>query len=317
MNNINLNYQFLFVKFPIIFPLIYAFILYQFPAFETELIILTILLLAETHFGATWPFLIDKSNYSFIKKNKIGLIILPIIIVILSFLGFFLINKLFLLIFFAANMYHVTRQSFGVCKLYCKDSNENKFQEISIYVTSFIFFLIGYLRFYIPIIKEEDIILLNIIVGVLFTSLCIYYLIKYKYSENFLVFLTGCLIFYPICFVSSPVHAIIMGVTMHYTQYLYLTYNICNLRQKRELEIEKKPHFNRLSRYLFIIIFYAIIMSGLSLLGKAEDIYLKQLIILPLVGQMLHFYLDSQLWKFSDKHNRENTLSYILKIINK
>ena len=89
MNNINLNYQFLFVKFPIIFPLIYAFILYQFPAFETELIILTILLLAETHFGATWPFLIDKSNYSFIKKNKIGLIILPIIIVILSFLGFF------------------------------------------------------------------------------------------------------------------------------------------------------------------------------------------------------------------------------------
>ena len=58
-------------------------------------------------------------------------------------------------------------------------------------------------------------------------------------------------------------------------------------------------------------------MSGLSLLGKAEDIYLKQLIILPLVGQMLHFYLDSQLWKFSDKHNRENTLSYILKIINK
>ena len=140
-------------------------------------------------------------------------------------------------------MYHVTRQSFGVCKLYCKDSNENKFQEISIYVTSFIFFLIGYLRFYIPIIKEEDIILLNIIVGVLFTSLCIYYLIKYKYSENFLVFLTGCLIFYPICFVSSPVHAIIMGVTMHYTQYLYLTYNICNLRQKRELEIEKKTSF--------------------------------------------------------------------------
>ena len=27
-----------------------------------------------------------------------------------------------------------------------------------------LFFLIGYLRFYIPIIKEEDIILLNIIV---------------------------------------------------------------------------------------------------------------------------------------------------------
>ena len=44
------------------------------------------------------------------------------------------------------------------------------------------------------------------------------------FSENFLTFVTGCLIFYPMCFVSNPVHAIIMGVTMHYTQYLYLTY---------------------------------------------------------------------------------------------
>ena len=56
-------------------------------------------------------------------------------------------------------------------------------------------------------------------------------------------------------------------------------------------------------------------MSGLSLMGKAEDTFLKQLIILPLIGQMLHFYLDSQLWKFSDKHNRDNTLTYLLKII--
>ena len=68
MYKINLDYQFLFVKFPIIFPLIYAFILYQFPSLETELIILTILLLAETHFGATWPFLLDKANSPYLKK---------------------------------------------------------------------------------------------------------------------------------------------------------------------------------------------------------------------------------------------------------
>ena len=51
-----INKEFLFVKFPIIFPLIYGIILFNFPTFETELIIITILLLAETHFGATWPF---------------------------------------------------------------------------------------------------------------------------------------------------------------------------------------------------------------------------------------------------------------------
>jgi hypothetical protein len=56
-------------------------------------------------------------------------------------------------------------------------------------------------------------------------------------------------------------------------------------------------------------------MAGFSLFGKVENIYYQQLIIIPIIGQMLHFYLDSQLWKFSDKHNRDNTLFYLKKII--
>jgi len=50
MTNLKFDYQFFFVKFPIIFPLIYVFILYQFPNYEAQLILITILLLAETHF---------------------------------------------------------------------------------------------------------------------------------------------------------------------------------------------------------------------------------------------------------------------------
>jgi len=315
MLKINLNYQFLLVKFPLIFPLIYAFILYNFPSLETTLIILTILLLAETHFGATWPFLLDKDNFEYIEKNKIALIMIPIIIIILSLIGFFFINKLFLLIFFAANMFHVTRQSFGVCKLYCKEIHENKFQEISIYTMALIFFLIGFFRFYLPVIEEENVLSLNIIVGALFIFLCLYYLKKYKYSENFYIFLTGCLIFYPMCFVSSPVHAIIMGVTMHYTQYIYLTYNIFVLRKKNQSQINPQTFSNKFYNYFLIIFLYAIFMAGFSLFGNVDNIYLQQLIIVPIIGQMLHFYLDSQLWKFSDKHNRNNTLFYLKKII--
>ena len=56
-------------------------------------------------------------------------------------------------------------------------------------------------------------------------------------------------------------------------------------------------------------------MTGFSLFGKAENIHLEKLIIIPIIGQMLHFYLDSQLWKFSDEHNRNNTLFYLKKII--
>ena len=315
MDRIKLDYQFLFVKFPIIFPLIYAFVLYRFPAFETELIIITILLLAETHFGATWPFMFNKKNSSYIKNNKIGLITIPIVIVVLSLLGFFFINKFFLLIFFAANMFHVTRQSFGISKLYCKNQKENKFQENSIYFLSFVFFLIGFFRFFLPIINEEDLLLTNIIIAIIFFSMCIFYLVKYSFSENFLVFLTGCLIFYPMCFVNNPVHAIIMGVTMHYTQYLYLTYNIHKLRKNDDSDNKNKTFPDKLYNYFVIIFLYSVIMGGLSMFGKVDNDYLKQLIIVPILGQMLHFYLDSQLWKFSEKSNRDNTLFYLKKFI--
>ena len=315
MRAIKLDLQFFLVKFPIIFPLVYGFILYNFPQFETELIIITILLLAETHFGATWPFLVDKVNYPFIKSNRVNLVTLPVVIIILSLLGFFLIKELFLLIFFAANMYHVTRQSFGVGKLYCNDDKEKRYQELLIYVINLIFFIVGFFRFYFPIINETNFIYLNISVIFLLLSFFVYYIVKFGFSENFLIFVTGCLIFYPICFVENPVHAIVMGVTMHYTQYLYYTYNVCKMRNANNQVSEKVFFSKKIYNYLAIIIFYSIIMSVLSLFGKYDEAYLKNLIIIPIIGQMLHFYLDSQLWKFSEKHNRDNTLMYLKKLI--
>jgi hypothetical protein len=142
-----------------------------------------------------------------------------------------------------------------------------------------------------------------------------YYLAKYKYSENFLTFLTGVIIFYPTCFVGNPVHAIIMGVTMHYTQYLYLTsYVVNNRKENSQTKRDKKNKFYY--NYLFIIIIYSLIMTAFSTFGKSTNLNFKDLIIIPIIGQMLHFYLDSQLWKFSIKHNRENVLKYITKLIN-
>ena len=52
-------------------------------------------------------------------------------------------------------------------------------------------------------------------------------------------------------------------------------------------------------------------MTLMSLFGKFEQSILKQLILIPIIGQMIHFYLDSQLWKFSNPHNRENVLAYL------
>ena len=56
---------------------------------------MTILLLAEPHFGATWPFFINQINKQYILDNKFFLIKIPIIILILCFLGFFYLKIYF------------------------------------------------------------------------------------------------------------------------------------------------------------------------------------------------------------------------------
>ena len=299
-----------FVKFPILFPLLYLTLLYSFPSFETQLVFITILLLAETHFGATWPFFLSKVNFPHIKKNKFSFIYVPMLVTVLCLLGFFLTKNFFLLIFFAANVYHVTRQSFGITNLYTKEPNQKKFFANIIYIFNFIFFLVAFFRFYIPLINNEHLLILNIIVIFLFGFTFIYSILKFNFSENFLTMVTGVLIFYPVCFVSNPVHAIIMGVTMHYTQYLYLTNKVLNKRETEGQYFTKINFFK--SKFVLTIIIYSIIMSILSIFGKNDSEFLSSLIIIPITGQMLHFYLDSQLWKFSERHNRENILKYLI-----
>lgn len=313
MNSLVRKSEFFLVKFPIIFPIVYFFILSTFPQYETELIFITILLLAETHFGATWPFFLDKVNHDFIKKKKISLIIFPLGILIFSILGFFLFKNTFLLIFFAANVYHVTRQSYGVCKLYCNSQTEQLFQEYLIYSINILFFAIAFFRFYYPIITDDHLVFLNLVILLTFFFIFLLYFIKFKFSENLLTFITGSIIFYPVCFVSNPVHAIIMGVTMHYTQYLFLTHYVYRSRQ-----IEINPSFKNFlfNRYVITIIIYSSIMSVFSIFGKFDSSFLNKLILIPIIGQIIHFYLDSQLWKFSEKHNRDNILKFINKLKN-
>ena len=298
--------DFYLIKFPFLFPLVYFFILYFIDGSEAYLVLFTLLFLAEPHFGATWPFLIYKNNFSKIFDNKVYFIFLPLLIVCFSILGFFKFNYLFLLIFFAVNLFHVTRQSSGISKLYLKNKQETSYQINFIYLYGVFFFLIGILRFYIPIINAENILFVNILITISLFLCFIYYIYKFGLSSNIQTLITGCLIFYPICFVSNPIHGIIMGVTMHYTQYLALTYKITT---KRLEDLTKKIFLNY--KFVSTIILYGIIMSLLSLSGKNQSDMIKALIIIPLIGQMLHFYYDSLLWKFSDPHNRENVLRYI------
>ncbi len=304
--------QFNLVKFPIIFPLIYGYILFNFPHLEQQLILITILLLGETHFGATWPFFINKNNSPYLKDKRIELIVIPLIISILSLIGFIYFKNFFLLIFFIANIYHVTRQSYGICKLYCKDEIQSNFQSNLIYIFNFIFFIIAFFRFYLPFISSDHIFFLNLSVLILILLSILFYIFKFGFNQNLFIFLTGILIFYPVCFVENPVHVILMGVTMHYTQYLYLTSRVNKLRLD-DFETNKNRVKFKVFNFALIVVTYALIMTFFSSLGD-NKIY-NFLIFIPILGQMLHFYIDSQIWKFREEHNREYTLKYISKIL--
>ena len=100
---------------------------------------------------------------------------------------------------------------------------------------------------------------------------------------------------------------------MHYTQYLYLTSRVNKLRLD-DFEINKKRVKFKILNFALIIFVYALIMTFFSSLGESK-IY-NFLIFIPILGQMLHFYIDSQIWKFREQHNREYTLKYISKILN-
>jgi hypothetical protein len=307
---INKNLDFYLIQFPIFFPLVYGLGIYFFPMYENYIIILTIFLLAEPHFGATWPFMVSKNNINFILNRKIQFILLPLVIIFTSVLGFFYFKKEFFLLFFLANIFHVTRQSVGISKLYLKDNNEKIFHEYSIYAFNIILFFIGLFRFYTPLISISKILLLNILLVLFFLiiTLCIY---KYKFTKNIFTLATGLLIFLPITFVDNPVHAIIMGVTMHYSQYLALTY-IINYRRNKKDQNFLNINLHKSKRNFIIIIFlYSIIMSFLSLTNKYDLFNLNFLILIPIIFQFLHFYFDGLLWRFSVMENRNNTLSFI------
>lgn len=148
---------------------------------------------------------------------------------------------------------------------------------------------------------------LNFLIILTIIALSAYYYFKFKSYKNILLLLTGILIFYPVCFVNAPIHAIIMGVTMHYTQYLFITYKVAS---GRLFEINNNKTFNY-SNFIIIISFYGIIMGLLSISNTFTNASFGYLIVIPLIGQLLHFYFDSLLWKFSDEHNRNVTLKFI------
>lgn len=219
--------DFWLIKFPIVFPIAYLFFLFQFPQHENLLALLVLCLMAEPHFGATWTIFMDRQsrNIAF-EKNKVPFVYGSLFIIMISVILFIVAKQLFFLLFFIFNVYHVTRQSFGICNLYCKNIQEKNFQKFLLYSGNFVVALIAAAYLMLNLIDKNTALIIGFSFFAFVVMAACYQFYLFRNIGNIFTTATGLLIFTPSFFVEKPIHAILCGVTMHYSQYLILTAKI-------------------------------------------------------------------------------------------
>ena len=108
----------LLIKLPFWFPLTYIFLIFNFPSITNYLFIGTLFLFAETHFGATWFFFFDKENWKWLKKNTYNIVFIPIYIISLVLIIWFINPSIIIILHYLASGWHVTKQSIGILGVY-------------------------------------------------------------------------------------------------------------------------------------------------------------------------------------------------------
>ncbi len=303
-----------FIRFPIIFPLIYLSLIFVLPEIEKQITLLTLLLLAEPHFGSTWMLFIDQRMRKYALEKKKEFIWTSLVILLLAFSLFFVNTNIFYVLFVAFNVWHVTKQSIGITNLYTIETIEKRFQSKVILITNAFIVLFGlYLHLMLGLISPSKSFYLGLI------SLCIIFIIfiyqktRFNSIQNSLTTLTGMSIFLPSFFVDKPINAIVAGVTMHYSQYILLTLKVY-LSKRYELLDKNLKYINNFSlkRYFIILIIYSIIATVFTFVGSHNGLFIYNIfLLLPVSAQILHFYLDSLIWRFSDSKIKSFNIKYL------
>ena len=323
-----LNETFL-VSFPIWIPLIYYSILNIFPSSGLLLVYFTFFVFGEIHFGITWLFVFDKKNIEFIKQHKFYSLAVPALLVLFFTICWFFISQM--LAFFLStlfNIFHVTRQSVGITKIYKTRDLIGDIGTNIVYLNSFLCLFYGFCKF---IIIKDNLFLLNIIFYAVLSILlltiifCILISIRKKNDLNFsFAILTGSILYAPFLLDNiNAIHAGAMGIGIHYIQYIALQ----TIIYSRKKNSNKREHFNffekignNMGYFLIYLIFYSILMGGLLYLGRDltqtnEGFFdsgaFNYLFFLPFIMHNLHFYADMFMWRFSNPHIRENVGKYL------
>lgn len=314
--------DFILIQFPIWIPLIYLLTTSFFPSIYMYILI-SYLLIGEIHFGSTFIFFLDKKYRELFLTEKYIFIFWPLLLIFfcIFFSIFFSVSAvLFLILLF--NFYHVNRQSVGVLKLYSNRelSSINNLSTILLYILSFGLCIAGIFKYIfkskVYFVYEFEIISIFITLY-LISMILLIFLLKKKKEDSFSLltnFTTGVLIFSPILFCKNIIDVFAMGVGMHYMQYIAITWSIFKRKSEDKLMKNNDQIFFKYANikiiiiYLFIYGSLMVFFSNLNIEYKSEQIGIY---LIPIFFQLMHFYIDMFIWRFSNHHTKENLNPYI------
>jgi len=318
-------YDIILICLPIWIPILLFILFKSYTTRVASIFLLALFFLGETHFGATWLFFFDSNNRIWMKESLYKSFIFPLLIIIFFVLVFFKISPSAAIVLASiASAWHVTRQSIGINKLYgTRDHKGVKLSNLAIYGMSGFFLFVGFIRFFTKYnITIEQLKIIQI-TGVVLTFLIFTFLLFKKNNRELsikfhLTTLTGILIYAPYTFVPRPEYAVAMGVGMHWLQYLALTAPIYLRKSKENIIIGNKNLISKIAKNKLTLFFYLIIYAGLMVIlrqwNKGFNTFdYSLLIIIPLSLQVLHFYYDGLIWRFSDPHIRKEIGTYVFK----
>ena len=310
-------YDLLLICFPFWIPLSYFTLISYFPNNNSLIFFIYLFILGETHFAATWLFFIYPNNRKWVLQNRYWSLFIPFLIIIALIVIAIKSIEVVLLFILIYNLFHVTRQSIGIIKIYSTRKVNLSVELAYIYIINILCAIVGLCRFIIPInliIMNRTIISITIILFACTYLLLIIFRIRKFVSLHFLgSLITGTLLYLPLLFANTIQDAFAMGVGMHYSQYLALVIPINIRRLNANIDNINNNLINDIDihKILVKIIIYLVCYSSVMLFFTFSKKYENYYYLIPVFFQLAHFYVDGFIWRFSEDHIRKNIGRYL------
>jgi hypothetical protein len=281
-----------------------------FPDSRPFIFFIFMMVLGESHFGTTWLFFLDRDNRRWVWERRNVLVYVP-----LALTGAFVLlgatnPQMAVLIGGLMSGVHVTRQSIGIYRLYGGERGDAN--ERAIYGASFGFIGIGFARFYAPqlplppsfidalgpLTQRVSLVFLCWVLACL-----VFAALQSRNTRRWFAVATGTAIYFPYCLVQFPQDAIAIGVGMHWCQYLAINYAVYGRRTVSGAV--GFADFWRPAAVVALIGVYAVLMAAIGTAMGTKLGATSAWLLLPLCGQLLHYYIDAFIWRFSDPHIRK------------